>query len=160
LSDPLPSARASPGRRHLLKMGYLMAIGVALHDLPEGMAIAVGWAATHCLGWMLAISIGLHNIPEGMATAALLKMAGMPGIRILALNLLVSIFTPLGTLFGLLLVFMSQAWIGLLLAFAAGAMIYIVACGLIPEAFRRRQKSAFLGILGGFAVIICLALFG
>ncbi|MEW6661856.1 MAG: ZIP family metal transporter [Bacillota bacterium] len=159
LSGPAPSTRVRSDRLYLLKMGYLIAAGIALHDLPEGMAMAVGWAATKSLGWMLALSIGLHNIPEGMATSVPLKMAGVPGIRILALNFLVSIFTPLGTLLGLVLVSMSRFWIGLLLALAAGAMSYIVGFGLVPEAFGRRPRAAALGLLLGWAVIGFLTLF-
>ncbi len=58
-------------------MGYLIAIGIALHDLPEGIAIAVGYAAQENLGLIIALAIGLHNIPEGMATAAPLLMGGL-----------------------------------------------------------------------------------
>jgi len=157
LSGLVPSTRVRSVRL-LLKTGYLIAAGIALHDLPEGMAIAVGWAAAQNLGWMLAISIGLHNIPEGMAASAPLKMAGVPGIRILALNFLVALFTPLGTLIGMFLVSLSRDWIGLLLALAAGAMAYVVVFGLLPEAFRRRQKDAALGLLTGLAIFGCFSL--
>ena len=68
----LLSPAARPGRDYL-KMGYLIALGIALHDLPEGFAIAAGFAAAEKLGPILVIAIGLHNIPEGMATAAPLR---------------------------------------------------------------------------------------
>jgi ZIP family zinc transporter len=159
LSCFAPSSRKVTDRKYLLKMGYLTAAGIALHDLPEGMAIAAGWAAAQNLGLMLVLSIGLHNVPEGMATATFLKMAGVAKIRILALIFSLTLCTPLGTLLGLLLVSLSQVWIGFLLALAAGAMTYIVVFGLVPEAFRRQQKLAALGLLMGLAIFNLLVFF-
>ena len=80
----------------------------------------------------MVIAIGLHNIPEGMATAAPLRYGGCSGARVLAINMLISLVTPLGTFIGLVLVEASRTFIGLLLAFAAGAMTYIVL-GELPR---------------------------
>ena len=157
LSGTAPASPLVRDRRYLLNMGYLIAAGIALHDLPEGMAIAVGWAATSHLGWMIALAIGLHNIPEGMATAAPLLMGGMHPVKTLAVNALVSVFTPLGTLLGLVLVGLSRGWIGALLSLAAGAMSYIVRYELIPESRRRHPNYARLGCILGFLIILALA---
>ena len=58
-------------QKQFLKMGYLIAIGIALHDLPEGIAIAVGYAAKENLGLIIALAIGMHNVPEGIVVPLL-----------------------------------------------------------------------------------------
>ncbi|MBZ4654860.1 MAG: zinc/iron permease [Peptococcaceae bacterium] len=143
---------------YLLKMGYLIAAGIALHDLPEGIAIAVGYTAKESLGFLIALSIGLHNIPEGMATAAPLTMGGMSRKGIIGTCLLVSIFTPLGACLGLLLVSISKHFICLLLALAGGAMAFIVKNELIPESYRRHPNYAWLGFALGILLILALGL--
>lgn len=145
--------------RQLLKMGYLIAIGISLHDLPEGMAIAVGYSSTEKLGLLIALAIGLHNIPEGMAIAAPLKMGGMRSRKIIFLTILISIFTPLGSFLGYLLVNVSRHFIALLLALAAGAMTYIVSSELIPESTKHHPNYARLGIGLGFIFIFLLTIY-
>lgn len=142
--------------RGYLKMGYLIAAGIALHDLPEGFAIAAGFAAAEKLGPILALAIGLHNIPEGMATAAPLRYGGMGAARVLSLNAIISLVTPLGTFIGLELVETSYTFIGLLLAFAAGAMTYIVFGELAPESRRSNKPRAYTGMLLGLILILIL----
>ena len=83
--------------QRLKRTGLLVAAGIALHDLPEGMAIAVGQEAESSLGFLIALAIALHNLPEGMATATPLKMAQISPIKIILLNLGIAIF-PLGCL--------------------------------------------------------------
>jgi ZIP family zinc transporter len=144
------------GSGRFLKMGYLITIGIALHDLPEGMAIAIGYSATTTLGLVIALAIGLHNIPEGMATAAPLRMGGLQSRRIIAINVLISIFTPLGTALGLLLVHIIPHVISSLLALAAGAMAYLVKDELLPESYRQDWLTASLGVVSGFALIYSL----
>ncbi|GAB4268980.1 ZIP family metal transporter [Thermincola ferriacetica] len=149
---PLPGA----GKKRLVKMGYLIAIGIALHDLPEGFAIAAGYSAKNRLGLVIATAIGLHNIPEGMATAVPLRMSGVSGKKILAINLLVSLFTPLGTYIGLLLVNISPGLITCLLSLAAGAMAYIVKNEILPESRKKHPNFATLGAMAGFLLIFAL----
>jgi len=139
---------------YFLKMGYLIAIGIALHDLPEGIAIAVGYSATTRLGLIIALAIGLHNIPEGMATAAPLKMAGMSNFKIIAIITFVSFITPIGAYLGYILVSISQSLIGLLLALAGGAMTYIVKKELWPESHRRHPNYARLGAFCGILIMV------
>lgn len=152
LNDPETIGNQS----RLLKMGYLIAIGIALHDLPEGIAIAVGYSAKESLGILIALSIGLHNIPEGMAAAAPLFMGGMPARTIIVTCLAISLFTPIGAGLGLLIVSLSPRFICILLALAGGAMAFIVYNELIPESRRRHPNYSRLGFL--FGVILILAL--
>jgi len=139
-----------------LKMGYLIAAGIALHDFPEGMAIAAGFAAAEKLGPLLVFAIGLHNIPEGMAAAAPLGYGGLGAWRILAINAAISAVTPLGAFAGFLLTEKSRALISPLLAFAAGTMTYIVIRELAPESRRNSRLHAYTGMLAGIFFIIAL----
>lgn len=137
-----------------LKMGYLIATGIALHDLPEGLAIAAGFAAAEKLGPLLVFAIGVHNIPEGMICAAPLKAGGASTSKVLLVNILISLVTPLGVFIGLLLVQASSFFISLQLSFAAGAMTYIVLHELAPESRRNSRFLADLGMLCGLLLIL------
>lgn len=143
---------------HYLKMGYLIAIGIALHDLPEGVAIAVGYSAKESLGLLIALCIGLHNIPEGMATAAPLRMGGMSKWKIICTCLLISFFTPLGAYVGICLVYISKNFVCLLLSLAGGAMAFIVRNELIPESYKKDLISSGFGFLLGIMLILVLGI--
>lgn len=153
-----PQKANNPNKQfYFLKMGYLVAIGIALHDIPEGVAIAAGYSAQQHLGLVIALAIGLHNIPEGMATATPLKMGGVTPLKILALNIIVSFFTPVGAIIGLVLVNISPHLIALLLAVAAGAMTFIVKNELLPESRRRHPNYSTFGGIIGFMFILGLS---
>lgn len=140
----------------LVKLGYLVATGIAFHDLPEGIAIAAGYAAAPELGWLIALAIGLHNIPEGMAMAAPMVLGGQSAGRILATAALVSLVTPFGAFLGLLLVTITPHLIAYLLAFAGGTMSYIVIGELWPEGKNQGPRWAALGAVCGWLLIIVL----
>jgi len=142
---------------HLLRLGTLVGIGIALHDFPEGIAIAAGYTAEVRLGVIIALAIGLHNIPEGMAVAAPLLMGGMGKKRTSFAVALVSLVTPLGALLGFWLVHLSKSLISFMLALAGGAMSYIVALELVPEAVRNDAVMSAKGALVGFVLILLLS---
>lgn len=152
----LSHTETSEKKTRLLKMGYLIAVGIALHDLPEGIAIAVSYTAEENLGLLIALAIGLHNIPEGMATATPLSMGGMSKKGIFLTCLVISIFTPLGTCLGLLMITVNPHLICLLLALAGGTMAFIVKNELMPESHRRHPNYARLGFALGVLIILGL----
>jgi len=147
------TASRQHSRHKYLKMGYLIACGIALHDLPEGIAIAAGYSAAAKIGLVIVLAIGLHNIPEGMATAAPLVMAGLPARLVILINIVVSFFTPLGTLLGFGLLRVSGGLISVLLALAAGAMTYICLGELIPEMRRLQPGTGIAGLLLGLLLM-------
>jgi ZIP family zinc transporter len=154
-----PSSAKPISRRQRLKhIGILVASGIALHDLPEGMAIAVGQEATDGLGFLIALAITLHNLPEGMATAAPLKMAGIRWWKILLLNLGIAFFTPLGALIGLLAVDSVQNSLAFFLALAGGAMAYLVFSELWPLSRERHPRYALLGGAIGYIFFAVLSI--
>ncbi|MBO8127796.1 MAG: ZIP family metal transporter [Peptococcaceae bacterium] len=140
------------------KTGVLVALGIALHDLPEGLAIAAGFATTTYLGLVMALMIGLHNLPEGMATSVPLRAAGTAAWKIVVLNAFVSLVTPLGTLLGLWFTATGPFSLGVMSAAAAGAMAYIVIFELIPHAFQQHVPSAARGLLYGLAIVAATTL--
>jgi ZIP family zinc transporter len=141
------------GKTAYRRLGYLIATGIALHDLPEGIAIAGAYAAGGILGPLLALSIALHNIPEGIAAATPLQMGGLRRRQVFFLNVIVSIFTPLGTLLGLFLIHLSPRHLAFLLALAAGAMTYLIKDELIPAAHYQNPVWAWLGLTLGYLLL-------
>lgn len=137
-------------RQRLKRIGLLVAAGIALHDLPEGMAIAIGQEATGELGLLIAIAITLHNLPEGMATTAPLKMADIKGWKILLLNFGIAFFTPLGALIGLFAIDSVQNSLSFFLALAGGAMTFLVFAELWPLSRERHPHYALLGGVIGY----------
>lgn len=146
--------KANGLRESFTKMGLLVALGIALHDLPEGLAIGAGFAATPGLGATLSLAIGLHNIPEGISMAAPLLFGGWRPWKVLGLCSLVALITPLGTLLSLLLLSISPAFIAISLAFAAGAMVFVVADELIPISHDSSRLLTALGLTLGFVLML------
>jgi len=145
------AAVLGPSRSGYIRMGVLTVLGIALHDLPEGLAIAAGFAATPRTGLLTAVMIGLHNVPEGMATAAPLRAGGVSPVRILLVGAALSLVTPLGTYIGLFITATALS-ISLLSAAAAGAMLYVVTFGLIPRSLSESAPASVAGAAVGVAV--------
>jgi len=144
----------------MLKTGLIIAIGLAVHNFPEGLAIGAGFGSSSNLGFKLALAIALHDIPEGISIALPLKKGGFPKFKAILITILSGITTGIGAFFGAIIGNISQSLIGISLAFAAGAMLYIVSCELIPESKKKYSgRFASLGnifglILGLFSQII------
>lgn len=111
----------------LLKTGIIVGIGLALHNFPEGLAIGSGFESSIKLGYSLAIAIALHDIPEGISMSVPMKSGGMKPSKALWYTILSGVTTGLGAFFGSLLGGISSNMISFCLAFAAGAMLYIVS---------------------------------
>jgi ZIP family zinc transporter len=136
------------------RLGILVALGIALHDLPEGLAIGAGFAATHDLGAMISLAIGLHNIPEGIGMSAPLLFGGWKPWKVLLLCLAVAMVTPLGTILSLVILNISPIFIAVCLAFAAGAMVFVVADELIPVSHDSSRFLTSFGLTFGFVLIV------
>lgn len=137
----------------LLKAGLLLAVGIALHNLPEGLAIGAGYQVDTALGFGLAVIIAAHNLPEGMAIATTLCLAGLRAWSIILISLLSGIPMGIGAFVGGYLGRVSDFTLSISLGFAAGAMIYITFDELIPGAHEKSNgKIAIAGILLGIFV--------
>lgn len=142
----------------LLGLGYLIMLGIAMHDLPEGMAIALGGEMKARTGMVIALAIAIHNIPEGMAIAAPLLMGGRRRLRILVETGLIGLITPLGTIIGKMAISQLPQLLPWLLGLASGIMIYLVLFQLWPQAGAKDPRSRWKGFWIG-VIIISLATF-
>lgn len=156
----LEIVRVQPGKRAgLLKAGILVAIGIALHNFPEGFAVGAGFEASFKLGATLTFVIAVHDIPEGIAMAIPMKIGGLSGRRTLWLTLLSGVPMGLGAFLGALFGRISPLFISMCLGFAGGAMLYIVIGELIPESrnlYKGRISSAanIAGFLCGLIISV------
>lgn len=137
---------------------WLFVLAITLHNLPEGMAIGVGFANGDMqVGIPLASAIAIQDIPEGLAVAMALRATGLSPVRSALVAVASGLMEPLGALVGL---GMSS---GLAIAYpismglAAGAMIFVVSHEVIPETHRNgHQTPATVGLMAGFAVMMFL----
>ncbi|OWZ83638.1 ZIP family metal transporter [Natranaerobius trueperi] len=136
--------------KSVLKTGYLIFLGIALHNLPEGLAIGAGLESNPELGFAIAVAIALHNIPEGMAVAGPLRSGGISWFKVFMLTLFAGLMTPVGAAIGLTIFGISSIFVGLGLAFAAGAMVYIVSDELMPMSHGYHNHTANTGFIMGF----------
>lgn len=134
----------------LLKTGIIVSIGLAIHNVPEGLAIGSGFDASIKLGYSLALAICFHDIPEGISMAIPMKNGGMKIYKIMFYVILSGIATGIGTLIGAIIGKVSEQIISICLSFAAGAMLYIVSGELIPESNKlyKGRMSAIGNIIG------------
>jgi len=143
----------------MLRTGILIAIGITLHNFPEGLVVAAGYTYMPRLGLIIAIAIMLHNIPEGIAAAIPFTKAGMKPFKIAIITFLSGLVEPVAALVGAVALSLvaTKSVIGFSLVFAAGVMTYITADELIPVAHEYGYKhtisvSLLLGII--FALMI------
>lgn len=148
----------SKGKNELLKTGILLTVGIALHNLPEGLAIGSGFTAYESYGLGLSLVIALHDIPEGVAMATPLRAGGMDKLKVFMLTLLSGVPTGLGAFIGYLLGGISPMFISICLAFAGGAMLYITCAELIPESVELyKGRISSLGLLFGVILGIVIS---
>ncbi len=126
----------------LLRAGIVMAIGIALHNFPEGFAVGSGFEASVSLGMVITAVIIIHDIPEGIAMAVPMKAGGFTSKKAFALTALSGVPMGLGALLGAIVGGISEKFIGACLSFAAGAMLYVVYGELMVE-----SKKLYLGRL-------------
>lgn len=146
-----------PAGSGLLKTAYLLGLGVALHNLPEGLAIGAGFEADEKLGIMLALAIGIHNVPEGMALAGLLRAAGQSHAKSVLTTSAAGLFIPVGAIIGQHYAVTSFS-IAAMLALGAGALLYVVWSELIPESCRMHSFFSRMGIAGGFLLSVFISI--
>jgi len=135
---------------NLFRTGMIICVGLAVHNFPEGLAIGSGFDVSTSLGLSLAIAIAIHDVPEGISIALPINNSGYGKFKAILLTSLSGVTTGIGALCGAIIGNISKELIGISLAFAAGAMLYIVSCELIPESNKmyKGRFSYFGNILG------------
>lgn len=144
--------------RSSLRRAWLFVIAITLHNVPEGLSVGVGFGTGDtAIGLPLAIGIGLQNIPEGMVVAGALLAEGYSKGRAFLVALLSGLVEPVGGLIGALALTVAQSLLPWGLAFAAGAMLYVVSEEIIPESHRIGiENAATGGLLLGFVIMLVL----
>ncbi|MGN1234689.1 MAG: ZIP family metal transporter [Christensenellaceae bacterium] len=145
--------------------GHWLLVGaVALHNIPEGMAIGVAFAVAGgqtgllLAAWSLAFGIGIQNLPEGMSVAYPLKRAGFSRMKSFLIAQGTGLVEIPACLFGVLFAAFSAGWMPWILSAAAGAMIVVTVVELVPESFEKDRIAASLGFLLGFLAMMSLDL--
>lgn len=139
------------------RTGLLTALGIGIHNLPEGLVIASGAAASMELGVLLAVAISLHNIPEGIAVSVPIIEATGDRRKALWYTVLSGMAEPVGALLGALILrqYMTPWIVQLMLAMVAGVMVFISLDELLPTAHRyQREHATTLGVLVGMIVMV------
>ncbi|MCX7599488.1 MAG: ZIP family metal transporter [Armatimonadetes bacterium] len=152
------------GPKSSWRRSTLVALAITIHNLPEGLVVGVaiaaaasGSATTMASAIALAIGIAIQNIPEGLAVAIPLRREGLPPTRSFWLGALSGIVEPIGGVLGAAFVLAVQAVLPYALAFAAGAMVFVVMEDLVPEAHRDgHSDEATMGAILGFAIMMLL----
>ena len=147
------------------KRCLMLVTSITLHNIPEGLVVGVAFGsliynlegATLMNACLLAFGIGLQNFPEGTAVAVPLRREGMSRGKAFFYGQLSGIVEPISGVIGALLVLKIRFLLPFLLAFAAGAMIYVVVQELIPESQTNKKKEVMaMFTLVGFSVMMIL----
>lgn len=143
----------------------LLVMAITLHNIPEGMAVGVAFgavasgipSASLAGAVALALGIGIQNFPEGMAVSMPLRREGLSPAKSFWYGQLSGAVEPLSAVLGAALVTLSRPILPFSLAFAAGAMIYVVVEEVIPESQQKGNSDlATLGVMVGFTMMMIL----
>ena len=144
--------------RIAVRRTWLFVLAIAIHNFPEGMAVGLGFSGGDSgPGTALAIGIGLQNIPEGLAVAIPLLMIGYSRTKALLIAALTGLVEPVGALLAMSLASVFTAILPIGLAFAGGAMIFVVVDEVIRETHRRDAGRLASGaLMVGFVIMMSL----
>jgi ZIP family zinc transporter len=158
----LPIERLAEGpygiSRETLRRTWLFMAAITIHNFPEGLAVGVGFATgDFANGLTLAVGIGLQNIPEGMAVAFAALTARYSVPRAFLIGTASGLAEPLGGAFGAGIVPLAVPLMPFGLAFAAGAMLFVISQEVIPEIQREEASDVnTLGLFIGFVIMMML----
>jgi len=163
LESPIEEAE---GVKTTWQRSVLLVFAITLHNIPEGLAVGVAFGGAAAVGLgeslipgaiALAVGIGLQNFPEGLAVSAPLRREGMSRSKSFFYGQASGLVEPIAGVLGALAVIVMQPILPYALAFAAGAMIFVVVEELIPESQASDNGDlATIGLLVGFTVMMIL----
>jgi ZIP family zinc transporter len=162
-----PGERKPEGPKSSWQRSVLLVVAITLHNIPEGLAVGVAFGAAATghpeasvtAALALALGIGIQNFPEGLAVSAPLRRENVSRGKAFALGAASGIVEPIAAVIGAMAVQSMQEMLPYALSFAAGAMIYVVAEELIPEAKANAEGHSdipTIGVMLGFAVMMLL----
>lgn len=150
--------KGAEGNIENIKRVWLFVIAIAIHNFPEGLAVGVGFGGDNIAnGLALTLGIGLQNMPEGFVVAIALLTEKYSKWSAFGIALVTGLVEPIGGLIGAGVVSIAQFILPLALAFAAGAMLFVISDEIIPESHSLgRENEATLGVMVGFVVMMFL----
>ncbi len=140
-----------------LQVAILTAVGLMLHNFPEGIIMGCSFLVGGSLGVKMCILIAIHDVPEGLAVTAPMVASKINPVKIFIYTAITALPTAFGAAIGLFIGGISKAILGSSLGLASGIMIYVVFFGMIPEAMklwggRMSKMGILLGVLLGFTM--------
>ena len=152
---PIMGAEGPPSN---LSKVWLFVIAITIHNFPEGLAVGVSFGSGDAAaGLVIALAIGLQNMPEGLAVALPLRREKYSRKKALGYATFTGLVEPIGGLLGVALVSVFEPILPWGLAFAAGAMLFVVSDEMIPESHRKGfAREATFGLIAGFVVMMFL----
>lgn len=146
------------GDRKLKKIGMLVALGVTIHNFPEGIAVLFSSLSNIKLGTLVAVAVALHNIPEGISVSAPIYYATKSKRKAFWYSFLSGIAEPVGAILALLLLypFINEFNLNFMFAIVAGIMVFISFDELLPTCFK--YKEFHLAILGLFVGMLVMSM--
>ena len=162
--DKVLSIRKKKENNESLKRCILFVSAITIHNIPEGMAIGVAFgsiasssASMNTVGaLMLALGIGIQNFPEGAAVSLPLRREGYSRFRSFMIGQASAIVEPIAAIIGVILAMSIKSILPILLSFASGAMIVVVARELLPESVKENKNLSTIGLIGGFVLMMIL----
>ncbi len=150
--------KGSEGPSSNLARVWLLVIAITIHNFPEGLAVGVSFGGGDIMtGMSVAVAIGLQNIPEGLAVAAPLVREGYSRKYAVGLALLTGLVEPIGGIIGVSVITFAVGLLPYGLAFAAGAMIFVVGDEMVPESHAGgNERLATWGLMIGFFIMMIL----
>lgn len=145
----------------MMSTGLVVAFGLAIHNIPEGMAVFLSSFGSLRLGLLLALAIAIHNIPEGIAVAAPIYHATGSRRKALKYAFFSGIAEPAGALIAYFLLrpYLNASILAMIFSVVAGIMVYISFDELLPASFRDNQgHRAMVGVIAGM-MIVAVSLF-
>lgn len=141
-----------------LRRIWLFILAITIHNFPEGLSVGVGFGMKDVRAAVsLAMGIGIQNIPEGLAVAMPLRKENYSKTRSFSYALFSGLVEPVGGAIGVVAVSLMSKTLGYFLAFAAGAMLFVIIDEIFTEINSRgNQREATLGALGGFILMMVL----
>lgn len=141
-----------------VRASLMVGFGIAIHNLPEGMAIGASFTSSQSFGFTVALLMALQNLPEGMAMACPLSKTDVCRRRIVFSTMLAGLPMGIGALLGVLIGKASPVALAIALGFAAGAMLFITFDELIPDA--QRMQKGHSGTIGAVVGVILGVILG
>ena len=155
-TDTCDGEECHPAAQARLNKVLLFVFAIGIHNLPEGIAAGVGFGAGNTTDALLiAGGIALQNIPEGMVIIGPMLAAGIKPRKTFVLAALTGVVEIIGTLIGYFAISLSGAILPFALAFAGGTMLYVISDEMIPETHAHgAETGATFSLLIGFAIML------